>query len=68
MDYTNTFCHLMNFEIENSKNFENPDFQDWKKRWQNRLLKIIILQKIFRINEEVNPFVIPRNHKVEEAE
>tara|TARA_B100000035_G_scaffold210757_1_gene180374 strand:- start:1666 stop:3114 length:1449 start_codon:yes stop_codon:yes gene_type:complete len=68
MDYTNTFCHLMNFEIENSKNFENPDFQDWKKRWQNRLLKNNNTpKKYLELMKSVNPFVIPRNHKVEEA-
>ena len=36
-DYTNTFCHLMNFEIEKKKIMNDNDFQNWKKRWQERL-------------------------------
>ena len=37
VDYTNTFCHLMNFEIKNKEIFQDNDFQSWKKRWQERL-------------------------------
>ena len=36
-DYTNTFCHLMNEKINEDKNYEDKDFQDWKIRWNERL-------------------------------
>ena len=68
VDYTNTFCHLMNFEIENNENFKDIDFQNWKKRWQERLLKNNnTLEKSIKLMRSVNPLVIPRNHKVEEV-
>ena len=31
LDYTNTFCHLMNIEINKDKNFDDNEFQEWKK-------------------------------------
>ncbi len=34
VDYTNTFCHLMNFEIQQNNDYEDNDFQNWKKRWK----------------------------------
>ena len=37
VDYTNTFCHLMNFQTQNDIVYENNEFSDWKKRWQERL-------------------------------
>ena len=68
MDYTNTFCHLMNFEIENKKNFKKGDFENWKKRWQERLMvNNNSPEKYTKLMRSVNPLVIPRNHKVEEV-
>ena len=68
MDYTNTFCHLMNFEVANKENFKKDDFENWKKRWQERL-KIYnnTPEKYLKLMRSVNPLVIPRNHKVEEV-
>ena len=68
MDYTNTFCHLMNFEVANKENFKKDDFKNWKKRWQERL-KIYnnTPEKYLKLMRSVNPLVIPRNHKVEEV-
>ena len=68
-DYTNTFCHLMNFEIQKREIFEDADFQNWKKRWQERL-KINndnSEKKHKKLMRSVNPLLIPRNHKVEEV-
>ena len=31
VDYTNTFCHLMNFKINNNRDYEDNEFQSWKK-------------------------------------
>ena len=68
LDYTNTFCHLMNFEIEKNENFKDNDFQNWKKRWQERLkTNNNTPEKYIRLMRSVNPLIIPRNHKVEEV-
>jgi serine/tyrosine/threonine adenylyltransferase len=68
MDYTNTFCHLMSFEIQKNKNYEDKVFQNWKKRWQDRLsINNNTPEKYIKLMRSVNPLVIPRNHKVEEV-
>ena len=68
LDYTNTFCYLMNIKIDKNKNFEDLGFQNWKKRWQDRLqINKNIPEKNMELMRSVNPLVIPRNRKVEEA-
>ena len=67
-DYTNTFCHLMNFDPKKEKIFEDSKFIVWKKRWKERLLKNDNNQiKSKELMKNNNPLVIPRNHKIEEA-
>ena len=68
VDYTNTFCHLMDNEIKKDLKYDDEGFINWKKRWKNRLkTKNIIPEKSIRLMRNTNPIVIPRNHKVEEA-
>lgn len=68
LDYTNTFCYLMNIEIEKNENFKDNDFQSWKKRWHERLkINNNTPEKYINLMKNVNPVVIPRNHKVEEV-
>ena len=68
MDYTNTFCHLMNENIKEDKYYEDEDFQNWKKRWNERLkTNNNTTEKSLKLMRTANPIVIPRNHKVEEA-
>ena len=68
LDYTNTFCHLMSLEIEKNENFKDRDFQNWKKRWHERLkINNNTPEKYINLMKSVNPVVIPRNHKVEEV-
>ena len=68
MDYTNTFCHLMEDEIQKNKNYEDKDFKNWKLRWNERLkTNNNSSEKYLKLMKSVNPLVIPRNHKVEEA-
>ena len=68
VDYTNTFCHLMNLTIEHNNNYESNDFLNWKKRWQERLkTNNNSPEKYINLMRGVNPLVIPRNHIVEEA-
>jgi len=67
-DYTNTFCYLMNEKIENNKIYNDENFIVWKKRWQERLkLNNNTPEKYLKLMKSVNPLIIPRNHKVEEA-
>ncbi len=67
-DYTNTFCHLMNATPKKDKLYEDNSFINWKKRWEERLLKNNkIKKKCIELMRNNNPLVIPRNHKVEEA-
>ena len=68
VDYTNTFCHLMGEEIKKEKIYENNDFQDWKKRWKERLkANNNNPEKNIKLMKTVNPLVIPRNHIVEDV-
>ena len=67
-DYTNTFCHLMNTTLKKDKLYEDNNFINWKKRWEERLLKNNNTQKkSIELMRNNNPLIIPRNHKIEEA-
>ena len=67
-DYTNTFCHLMNTASKKDKLYEDNDFINWKRRWEERLLKNNNTQtKSIELMRNNNPLIIPRNHKIEEA-
>ena len=67
-DYTNTFCYLMNEGIQKNNIYKDTDFLNWKKRWELRLKsEDIKSDQYLKLMKNSNPFVIPRNHKVEEA-
>ena len=67
-DYTNTFCILMNENVQKNKIYEDENFIIWKKRWEERLkLNNNTPEKFLKLMRSVNPLIIPRNHKVEEA-
>ena len=67
-DYTNTFCFLMNENFSNNKIYNDKKFIIWKEKWYNRLkLNNNSHKKYLKLMHSVNPMVIPRNHKVEEA-
>ncbi len=67
-DFTNTFCHLMNFENKKNNLYDDKEFINWKKRWRERLM---IDKKnpedFLELMRKNNPLIIPRNYKVEEA-
>ena len=66
-DYTNTFCHLMGITM-NEKIYQDNDFKNWVNDWKERsTLNNSSKVKQNELMEKVNPVVIPRNHKVEEA-
>lgn len=67
-DYTNTFVALTLNKIENEPIFNTDEFKTWCTLWKNRL------KEENKSNEDVknlmmknNPYVIPRNHRVEKA-
>ena len=67
-DYTNIFCHLMNKDKLKNRIFKDSDFLSWKKKWKIRLFNNNkSLNDCVKLMNSVNPLVIPRNHKVEEA-
>ena len=67
-DYTNTFCSLMNEDVQNDKIFNNKEFIDWHQKWKERLAKNTnSTEESLKLMRSVNPIVIPRNHKVEEV-
>jgi uncharacterized protein YdiU (UPF0061 family) len=67
-DYTNTFCFLMNEQFSNNEIYNDKNFLIWKEKWKYRLkLNNNSQEKYLRLMHSVNPLVIPRNHKVEEA-
>ncbi len=66
VDYTNTFCNLMN--IHSDEVYENNYFVDWKNKWKKRSeFNNSTKEKQIKLMRKNNPIVIPRNHKVEEA-
>ena len=68
VDYTNTFCHLMNFKEYDEEIYKDNNFKNWKKNWQERLkLNNNNPEKHIKLMRSVNPLVIPRNHKVEKS-
>ena len=68
VDYTNTFCYLMNFKNQENNIYEDNNFSNWKKRWERRSLKNDSnKKKCIELMRNNNPLVVPRNHKVEEA-
>jgi len=67
VDFTNTFCHLMNKDFKN-KIYQNNDFKNWHKEWEKRLERSKRTEEeVINLMQTVNPVVIPRNYKMEEA-
>ena len=60
LDFTNTFCFLMNHETKDKKSYQNKKFSNWEVKWQKRLTKDS--DELMKCN---NPTIIPRNHNVE---
>ena len=66
-DYTNTFCYLMGVSV-NDKIYEDKNFNQWLNHWRARSsLNNSTKEKQLQLMQKVNPNIIPRNHKVEEA-
>ena len=67
-DFTNTFRDLSMEELPATGRYEDPDFRAWHARWQLRLDGQNRPRSLAHAAMRgVNPAVIPRNHRVEEA-
>ena len=68
MDYTNTFRDFCKPAFPMEEAYKSENFQNWYNRWQLRLkTEEQGLNSSLALMRSVNPAVIPRNHKVEEA-
>ena len=67
-DYTNTFCYLMDINLNNDEKYKDQNFITWFKDWEKRILiKNESKENSINLMKRNNPIVVPRNHKVEEA-
>ncbi len=62
-DFTNTFCNLMNYDHAADKDFEDDEFNNWKREWKERVKS----KEYLEVMMSCNPILIPRNYLVEEA-
>ena len=62
-DFTNTFCNLMNYDHAVDKEFEDDEFNNWKREWKERVKS----KEYLDVMMSCNPILIPRNYLVEEA-
>ena len=65
-DFTNTFRDLSQSHPPAGQQYDDPAFQDWFVRWKERLGSGGHVEAA-TLMRSVNPAVIPRNHRVEEA-
>ncbi|GDY10800.1 hypothetical protein LBMAG52_42880 [Planctomycetia bacterium] len=67
-DFINTFRDLSEEELPSGNRYEDPNFREWNSRWQLRLSRESRpITRVHAAMRGVNPAVIPRNHRVEEA-
>ena len=62
-DFTNTFCNLMNYDHADDEEFEDDEFNNWKREWKKRVES----KEYLDVMKSCNPTLIPRNYLVEEA-
>jgi uncharacterized protein YdiU (UPF0061 family) len=62
-DFTNTFCNLMNYDHADDEEFEDDEFNNWKREWKKRVES----KEYLDVMMSCNPILIPRNYLVEEA-
>ncbi len=62
-DFTNTFCNLMNYDHADDEEFEDDEYNNWKREWKKRVES----KEYLDVMMSCNPTLIPRNYLVEEA-
>ncbi|HET9394807.1 MAG TPA: YdiU family protein, partial [Nitrospiraceae bacterium] len=65
-DFTNTFRSLSEARPPEAACDQDPQFREWHSRWMGRLGPGDH-SDLFALMRSVNPAVIPRNHRVEDA-
>ncbi len=67
-DFTNTFRDLSSEESPSNERYQDPEFRAWFSQSQQRLSRDgQPLPSAYALMKSVNPAVIPRNQRVEEA-
>ncbi len=67
-DYTNTFIALTFNKLDDSALFNTNEFKEWHEKWLARLERQQETKDMSQqLMRNLNPAVIPRNHRVEEA-
>jgi uncharacterized protein YdiU (UPF0061 family) len=67
-DFTNTFRDLSADALPHADRYEDAEFRAWHTRWQDRLSREGRSPAAVSADmRSVNPAVIPRNHRVEDA-
>jgi uncharacterized protein YdiU (UPF0061 family) len=67
-DFTNTFRELSNAGMPTGEKYQEAEFQSWYASWQQRLSRDGQPENsAYTLMQSVNPAVIARNHRVEEA-
>lgn len=67
-DYTNTFVALTIDKKDGIAMFSTSEFSKWNELWQERLTRQSeTKESVKQLMQSSNPYIIPRNHRVEEA-
>lgn len=67
-DYTNTFAALTIDKKDGIAMFSTSEFSKWNELWKERLTRQSeTKESIKQLMQSSNPYIIPRNHRVEEA-
>jgi uncharacterized protein YdiU (UPF0061 family) len=67
-DFTNTFRDLSSAQPPAGDSYRDDEFQAWYSRWRLRLTRDLHpTASAYDLMRAVNPAIIPRNHRAEEA-
>lgn len=67
-DYTKTFSSLTLDKKDDIAMFSTSEFSKWNKLWEDRLTRQPeTKESVKQLMQNSNPYIIPRNHRVEEA-
>lgn len=65
-DYTNTFLQIEYASEDAPAIYQEVEFVEWKQRWSDRIVaKNLDRESVLSLMQKTNPFVIPRNARVE---
>lgn len=67
-DYNNTFSSLTLDKRDSIAMFSTSEFSKWNKLWEDRLTRQPeTKESVKQLMQSSNPYIIPRNHRIEEA-